>query len=144
MTAWWMTTTRVRNVRVRSSAKLRALAIGSVKSPADATEVETDVMRIPAADRRRCCRRQPDSARPSSASISSAAGELGQDHHGVRHGTRSLRPPGYTKANRTIDGGLTSVRALSCDLLDLDLLRIERQVTGDFSHCRERRFIRPD
>src|SRR3954468_12448514 len=100
MTAWWMTTTRVRNVRVRSSAKLRSLATGAVKSSADATEVETDVMRIPAADRRRCCRRQPDSARPGSASISSAAGELGEDPEAWNQ--IHAPGPGYTRVTTSL------------------------------------------
>jgi hypothetical protein len=43
-----MTTTRVRKVRARSSAALRALACGAALVAADATEWEIDVMRAPA------------------------------------------------------------------------------------------------
>src|SRR5260370_38326745 len=48
MTAWWMTTTRVRKVRVRSSAALRVVAFGTARISADAAELEMDVMRAPA------------------------------------------------------------------------------------------------
>src|SRR5216683_6413212 len=48
MTAWWMTTTRVRKVRVRSSAALRVVAFGTARISADAAELEMDVMGAPA------------------------------------------------------------------------------------------------
>src|SRR5258708_6823609 len=48
MTAWWMTTTRVRKVRVRSTAALRVVAFGTARISADAAELEMDVMRAPA------------------------------------------------------------------------------------------------
>src|SRR6266404_800632 len=63
MTAWWKTTTRVRKVRARSSAALRAVALGAVRTSAFATDEEIEVMRAPAGDHLRCCRREPDSAR---------------------------------------------------------------------------------
>src|SRR6266404_6279716 len=63
MTAWWKTTTRVRKVRARSSAALRAVALGAVRTSAFATDEEIEVMRAPAGDHLRCCRRAPDSAR---------------------------------------------------------------------------------
>jgi hypothetical protein len=43
-----MTTTRVRKVRVRSSAALRVVAFRTARISADATESEIDVMRAPA------------------------------------------------------------------------------------------------
>src|ERR1700694_3820967 len=48
MTAWWMTTTRVRKERARSSAALRVLAFGTARISAGAAELEMDVMRVPA------------------------------------------------------------------------------------------------
>src|SRR6266404_2586201 len=63
MTAWWKTTARVRKVRARSSAALRAVALGAVRTSAFATDEEIEVMRAPAGDHLRCCRREPDSAR---------------------------------------------------------------------------------
>src|SRR6478609_11565988 len=65
MTAWWSSTTRVRKVRARSSAALRAFAVGAARTCADATELEMDVMAVPADDDSGCCRREPDSARPA-------------------------------------------------------------------------------
>src|SRR5260370_40130719 len=48
MTAWWVTTTRVRKVRVRSSAALRVVAFGTARISAGAAELEMDVMCAPA------------------------------------------------------------------------------------------------
>src|SRR6476661_7767612 len=50
MTAWWMRTTSVRKVRVRSRAKLRAFTFVAVPISADATGLEIDVMQVPAND----------------------------------------------------------------------------------------------
>src|SRR6267154_3788446 len=47
MTAWWTSTTRVRKVRARSSAALRAEVRGVALVSAGATELEIDVMRAP-------------------------------------------------------------------------------------------------
>src|SRR3990170_427562 len=44
MTAWWSSTTRVRKVRVRSSAALRVVAVGAALVCAEATAWEIDVM----------------------------------------------------------------------------------------------------
>src|ERR1700694_266968 len=86
MTAWWMTTTRVRKGRARSSAALRVLAFGAARIFVGATELEMDVMRAPAGGRFRCCCREPDSARArrQNAKVIRLAGR----HHvtpGYRH-----------------------------------------------------------
>src|SRR6266851_932179 len=47
MTAWWTSTTRVRKVRARSSAALRAEVRGVALVSAGATKLEIDVMRAP-------------------------------------------------------------------------------------------------
>src|ERR1700730_17061926 len=47
MTAWWVSTTRVRKVRARSSERFRTLAFGAALVSADTTEVEIVVMRAP-------------------------------------------------------------------------------------------------
>src|ERR1019366_3709473 len=65
MTAWWMRTTRVRKVRARSSAALRVVTFGAARLSAGAAEWEIDVMRAAARLQARCCRREPDSARPN-------------------------------------------------------------------------------
>jgi hypothetical protein len=49
MTAWWISTTKVRNVRVRSRAKLRAFAAGTarISGDGDASELVIDVIAGP-------------------------------------------------------------------------------------------------
>src|SRR5258708_34548812 len=65
MTEWCSSTTSVRKVRARSSERLRALTFGAARTSAVATDEEIEVMRAPRqGDRFRCCRREPDSARP--------------------------------------------------------------------------------
>src|SRR6202171_5754268 len=63
MTAWWVSTTRVRKVRARSSERFRDLALGTAPTSACPT-AEIEVMRAPPgrAVCAECCRREPDSA----------------------------------------------------------------------------------
>src|SRR5438105_244867 len=48
MTAWWTSTTRVRKVRARSSARLRVAAFGAALTSAGTAVSEIDVMHPPA------------------------------------------------------------------------------------------------
>src|ERR1700682_4909811 len=60
MTAWWVSTTRVRKVRARSSERFRTLALGTAPTSAGPT-AEIDVMR---ASRPGClCRMLPPGTR---------------------------------------------------------------------------------
>src|ERR1700737_4254674 len=68
MTAWCSSTTSVRKVRARSSEGLRVLAFGAAVVSADVTVVEIVVISAPRQGSHfslRCCRREPDSARPN-------------------------------------------------------------------------------
>src|SRR5260370_24237779 len=65
MTAWCSSTTSVRKVRARSSDRLRVLTFGAARTSAVAADDEIEVMRAPwQGDCLRCCRWEPDSARP--------------------------------------------------------------------------------
>src|SRR5258708_39116317 len=65
MTVWCSSTTSVRKVRARSSDRLRVLTFGAARTSALAADDEIEVMRAPRqGDRFRCCRWEPDSARP--------------------------------------------------------------------------------